>query len=324
MSRTVSGGLKALLLSAAMLPWFLVVGLAIAPSPPNTFGAAALVNSDVDWAAVQQVDSMTPTPAEAAADVPEHESRGCMDGFTTTGGLVVCHDGNPEAERIVMLVGDSKIVQWSPAIVSLALEAGWRVESLYFPNCPYTDGGVNHGERVHALCLAWNVMADAYILDHPPDLLITSSMRKVGFEIGDDHANQTVSALADSYARTWVELVAAGISVAVIVDNPLPQFHVYECVADNPTSLNTCSFGYEPGIAASGAETQLMAAERVPGVSVIDLNEWLCPQREACPPVIGDVLLYRQGSHLTRTYVETLTPYVADAIAHATDGLFPG
>jgi hypothetical protein len=36
-----------------------------------------------------------------------------------------------------------------------------------------------------------------------------------------------------------------------------------------------------------------------------------CPGK-MCPAVIGDVLVYRKGSHLTATYVLTLTPWLAE------------
>jgi hypothetical protein len=37
----------------------------------------------------------------------------------------------------------------------------------------------------------------------------------------------------------------------------------------------------------------------VPGVHLIDLTDTICPQAQ-CPPVVGDVLVYRRGSHLTK------------------------
>jgi hypothetical protein len=39
----------------------------------------------------------------------------------------------------------------------------------------------------------------------------------------------------------------------------------------------------------------------------------ICPE-ETCPAVIGDVLVYRNGAHLTRTYVGTLTPWLGEQL----------
>ena len=47
---------------------------------------------------------------------------------------------------------------------------------------------------------------------------------------------------------------------------------------------------------------------------LVDLNPWVCPTESACPPVIDQVLLFRQGSHLTATYVRSLTPVLHHAL----------
>ena len=40
-------------------------------------------------------------------------------------------------------------------------------------------------------------------------------------------------------------------------------------------------------------------------------------ENSKCPPVIGNVLIYRQGSHLTKTYVESLAPRLEAELARA-------
>jgi hypothetical protein len=52
------------------------------------------------------------------------------------------------------------------------------------------------------------------------------------------------------------------------------------------------------------------------GVGIVDLFDAICPT-ERCPAVIGNVLIYRQGSHLTDTYVRSMTPRLAKALTKA-------
>src|SRR5699024_4050144 len=95
---------------------------------------------------------------------------------------------------------------------------------------------------------------------------------------------------------------------------------VYECVASHLQDMRPCAFDRADGIARSGQPTQLAAVDEVPGVLTVDLTASICPE-EMCVPVIGNVLIYRQGSHLTDSYVRTLTdplgrqlvPIVAEA-----------
>jgi hypothetical protein len=51
----------------------------------------------------------------------------------------------------------------------------------------------------------------------------------------------------------------------------------------------------------------------VEGVRLIDPTPVACTEKK-CPAVIGDVLVYRNGAHLTATYVRTLTPWLAERL----------
>jgi hypothetical protein len=57
-------------------------------------------------------------------------------------------------------------------------------------------------------------------------------------------------------------------------------------------------------------------------VEVIDMTDTVCPDDERCPAVIGNVLVYRDGSHLTRTFADTAEPQFAAQLARATHGAF--
>ena len=49
---------------------------------------------------------------------------------------------------------------------------------------------------------------------------------------------------------------------------------------------------------------------------VADMTPWVCP-RGTCPAVVGDVLVYRVGSHLTATYALTAAPYLEEQFTAA-------
>ncbi|GAB3996067.1 hypothetical protein GCM10029992_15030 [Glycomyces albus] len=58
--------------------------------------------------------------------------------------------------------------------------------------------------------------------------------------------------------------------------------------------------------------------EGVPAnVAFADLTPYVCPDAQ-CPPVIGNVLTYRDASHLTATFSASLAPFIADAVLDAT------
>lgn len=60
----------------------------------------------------------------------------------------------------------------------------------------------------------------------------------------------------------------------------------------------------------------------VPGAKVIDMTDVICPDQTRCAPVIGNVLVYRQGTHITRTYADSAEPQLAAELYRATGGRF--
>jgi len=92
-------------------------------------------------------------------------------------------------------------------------------------------------------------------------------------------------------------------------------------VQANLRDLATCVYSKRSRVGASGVGAQLEAATQVPGARVVDMSPVVCPDGRRCPPVIGNVLVYRSGSHLSDTYASTSTDALARAISKATGGL---
>jgi hypothetical protein len=92
--------------------------------------------------------------------------------------------------------------------------------------------------------------------------------------------------------------------------------NVYKCVSENPQKLTRCTYSREDSKGSGGARAQCEAAGSRHGITYIELNDTICPTAQ-CAPVIGNVLLYRQGSYLTATYVETLAPRLGAALLRA-------
>lgn len=54
------------------------------------------------------------------------------------------------------------------------------------------------------------------------------------------------------------------------------------------------------------------------GVRLIDPTSEVCLEK-TCPAVIGDMFVYRNGAHLTATYVRTLSPWLAKRLPEPVD-----
>ncbi len=92
---------------------------------------------------------------------------------------------------------------------------------------------------------------------------------------------------------------------------------MYECVAA-ASDLRECGFDRQEAIDRSSAKLYLQAHKAVPSSTLIDIREFICPE-DTCAPVIGNVLVYRQTTHITNTYVETLLPVLEPKLLAAID-----
>ncbi|WP_156044033.1 acyltransferase family protein [Cellulomonas sp. HZM] len=268
----------------------------------DALGAAALrADRSVDWALVDEVASITPAPAAAPDDVPVIYADGCQDAARTA---VTCTYGDPASSSVIALVGDSKAAQWQSALDPIARRNGWKLVTVLKSSCAFADGAVIRLEERYSDCADWNKDALRTVLEMRPRAVVTS---QGGFRALKDpldaRSADTPQAMIDGLASRWAALEAAGIPVVALLGNPGPSQEIYECVAEHLDNLSACTFTAPELV----ADVQREAASRVPGVEILDLNDQICPSG-VCPPVIGDVLVYRQGSHLTKTYIDSLEP----------------
>ncbi len=302
----------------------LVLSLVVPQAPSNpqaehASGAAVLDRGDVaepgTVASLADVDWFTPEATLATESVPSAYANGCQQNQTDA-AVVMCEYGDLHGDTVVAVVGDSKVLQWESAIEEIADDESWHMQSYTKSSCVFSAGMQVDDGKPYESCEQWNRNVLAELIDLDPDVVLVSGRTTSALTDWHDPASGTSQAMTDALAQQWRQLTDAGIPVVAILDNPSPDTSVYECVAANLDDLQACTFDRRRGFETSQAPLQLAAAEQVPGVQTIDMTDRICPE-ETCVPVIGNVLVYRQTSHLTDTYVRTLTPYLAEKLIPA-------
>ncbi|HXK22166.1 MAG TPA: acyltransferase family protein [Myxococcota bacterium] len=272
------------------------VGAAVlSPRPLGSFSDAEVL------ASLTTVAAITPAPTLATNDRPRAENDHCLvDAHTSVPR--VCRYGDPSGRIHVALVGDSKAGQWGDALESIGVRHGWRLTYLLKSACELSTSLAEAQQAPDPICRAWGESVLGLLAADPPDLVLTSQVSSTAWADGSDATKREV--LVEGMLEAYGRLRARGSAVAILIDNPNPgRLKVDDCVSQHPDDLASCTFARDPG--SGGRPAQLAAAERG-GYAVIDLADRICPGA-TCPPVIGNVLVYRQGSHLTRTYVSTLS-----------------
>ena len=225
-----------------------------------------------------------PDPGDADADRSRAYYDGCHLGFRATKSPA-CVYGQPTSATTVVLFGDSHALQYFPALDAIAQARGWRLVHLSKAGCSPVG---------YRACRRWR----AYVFDRiarveRPALVVVG---------GSTHYRRRH--LARGYERTLRRLTRIAPHVAVIRDSPRPPFDVPDCVAAAMDDLRRCAFARP-----HGPDVISRAAARVNGVRLIDPLARLCPRR-LCPPVIGNVLVYRGAAHITATYARTMAAWI--------------
>lgn len=261
-------------------------------------GAAALA-ADLD---VPEAD-FAPSTLDAAQDYDPALSGHCnqtMEGYEP----IRCDFGIDEADAqaTVVMYGGSKIWQWLPAVLAAAESRDWHVIAYTKNACIIETGQEALGEERYRSCAAWNDAVVTEIGRLGPDLVLTYGSR-VGYE-----AYETFPDYTDRYEQ----LLATGAAVVALRDTPSPRFDIPLCVDLNGPNGSECTVDR-----ASYYDEGAFEALEVPaGVRKADLTDYIC-EPDACPPVVGNVLVYRDDAHLTNTYAATLGPYLEAELAAA-------
>ena len=276
--------------------------------PLEQLGAGTLGETPSADPAAYAVDDwgwLTPDPERAGEDRPSADVDRCqVDERTST--PVRCEFGVKDGPITIALVGDSKALQWLPALERAAPGQGWRIITYGKSSCAFAAGATELSQAHYKSCDDWNEAVIRQLVADPPDLVVTSTQADAALR-GDKVSR---AALVDYLARRWKGLQRAGVPVAVIGDNPGSPSDLDSCMARNPRHLTRCAFDRQTALANTGLDAQRAAALKAPGVELIDLTPWLCPV-ERCPVAIGHVVIHRAGDHITATYAATLGPQIA-------------
>lgn len=242
------------------------------------------------------------TVAEAHVDQPRHYAEGCHVEHAGT-VPIGCVYGAPRGTVDVAVLGDSKVGQWFPALEAIAQREGWRLTVYTKSGCSYVPTRTHW--PTYAACDTYNDAVQALLRADPPDYVITSGQYR---------------STPDAYVEEWRDLRNRGVKrIVALWDSPAPSQKVPECLeplVPGGDYLASCSWTFHP---TSGSPTLEAATHRVGGTAYVDMSDWVCPPstRGDCPPVIGGVMVYAKGTHLTDTYVGTLTDALHQRLARA-------
>jgi len=270
-------------------------------SASNVDFPGALVFAD-DFYVPKDATRFIPSPAMARDDISAVYKDGCHSNEASV-EPIFCTYGNLEALETIALVGDSHAAQWLPALEVVATNQKLKLLTFTKSSCPLVGITIYLRERSYDECDRWYNNVLQKLKQIKPRAVITTHY--VGHLAKDASSREdSVERLAGGLEVTWQVLLAADIKVIAIKDSPKVGIDVPDCLAKKESTLESCSVSREK--AFETPDSILVAAGRSEKVSLIDLTDKICDV-ETCPAIVGNVLVYRDGNHLTSTYVKSLS-----------------
>ena len=232
-----------------------------------------------------------------------------------------CQIGVRSGSSRIVVLGDSHMQHWLPAIHASALANDWSVVAWVKSACAFSgaSGWSNQFERPNDECDEWQenifdeletIEADAVILARSfrySERVLDADNNKI------EDRQEIVDTYAEGYAETHERLTELFGKVLVFRDTPWSFANVSDCLSRNLTAPQECAFELDEHTYLDDilydAEVQAVGVDHH-----ADFTDAVC-STDPCQVVTSDgVIKYRDGNHLTGTFSGNLAPDVERVI----------
>lgn len=260
---------------------------------------------------IQDVDEpLIPSVDAAESDKPSIYDQGCIQTWRDEPGsdeVLIC-DGTEGTKRVI-LSGGSHVVQYYPALKEIADLHDWELIVIDKDGCRLAVPDPNNPRA--ATCDTWNERAIPTIIDMQPDAVIT-----LGTVTSQGDRPEDAEHVPTTQIEVWEEFAEAGIPVVVLRDSPRFSVRVPECIETQPA--NKCGVERDLVYEITNPLDQIGLPDLVYPVDTAGL---FCSNEE-CPPIVGNIIAYRDASHITATYAYSLVPELTNLLMQSAPFLF--
>ena len=256
---------------------------------------------------------MRPTVLEAKEDLPETTVDGCISDFANV-DVISCSYGDQSATHTIALAGGSHAEHWITALDLLGKRHHFKVTTYLKMGCPLTTEVVPlvmGDNRPYPKCHTWNDAVMKKIIADHPDFVFTTATRPWNIKPGD--------VMPGTYVGVWQTLSDNNIPILAMRDTPWlvrkrQPFFPADCLADGGNGIS-CGIRRSDVLAATNP-TQVWA-NRFPLLKPLDLSDAVC-RKDVCRAIEGNVLIYHDSHHISKTYMRTMADELGRQIGVAT------
>ncbi|MEI5672042.1 MULTISPECIES: acyltransferase family protein [unclassified Nocardioides] len=223
-----------------------------------------------------------------------------------------CQRGDPDADRTLVVLGDSHGRHWIPAFEEMGFTTYYLVKSGCNPSLRDVAARDLSGDWDQ--CADFADWAREQVADLRPDLVVLSGSVPPGFSIDGEVRTDDLTArdtVLESYRETIDELTPLAGEVVVLGDVPRRQTLAGSCLGARGATLEDC---LERPVERNQMMTEAMReATRGTSARFVPIDDWFCAD-DRCPAVVGDVITMRDKHHISTVYAAELAVPLAERI----------
>lgn len=161
--------------------------------------------------------------------------------------------------------------------------------------------------REYIECAEWRTNVIGEVASIRPDIVITTQSSL--FTPADTSPGETDEVILAGYVATLETLLGSARSVVVLSDTPYPAGDTPDCLSGHLENAAACTSSRQDALGHRRTDIERDAAAQA-GAQYVAVEDLVCgPER--CPVVVGDLLVYRDNSHLSTPYVRWVAPALA-------------
>ena len=207
--------------------------------------------------------------------------------------------GTSVRSKSVALIGDSKMSHFAQPLINYFTKKGWKIEPMIMDGCILSAPELSMMKN----CLARSQWVLNKIATAKYDLVISAEWP----------ANRI-----SEYKSNFYKSIQQNSNYLIVLKTNSKTQGPINCISDRNTYKLECQIVNKDLVPDWRAALSYMDTLKSKNTSVINSQQWICVEN-ICPYVFDDVLVTRDGSHLTYSFVKKI-----ESLIHASvDSVLP-
>lgn len=226
--------------------------------------------------------------------------------------MPACVYGDANGTRTMILFGDSHAAMWLPGFDVLARRTHWKLVFLAKSGC---SAPLLHffdpfrGKYPFKECDEWHAYAINRINQTNAELLVVAD--EFDTPQGAGRRQFTPAEWQHGLEKTLARVTSRRTKKVVLGDIAYLPKSAPECLAAHASDVQACSAPARLAVKTDHAQAERAAASHG-GATYVNVVPWFCSA--TCTPIIGNMVVYFDAYHITKTYATFLSGALESAL----------